>query len=346
MISSIKIKNFRGFKSAHLEDCRRVNVIVGENASGKSSLLEAIFLAGSTSLDGAARLRQWRGYEGAFTGTESQVQKALWADLFFGYAVKGEVSIELEGDPSESRSVSLKPVASAVVIDIAKGRSASSGAVEFKWRGPQGRAHQSVATLEDGKLKFSSGPEVKIDTVMFTSSASFGGVEAASRFSELSKRDDTRDVLEVMSAQFPRLRGLSVELLAGQPMIYAALSDAPEKMPVNSLSSGVNKLLNILLAMKSFPKGAVLIDEIENGFYYKRQSFVWRAILDMAKRNDVQVFATTHSAECLEALVSVSEGEDAKVSLIKASHKDGQSVLRQFTGSALRAGIEYEEELR
>ena len=45
MIRSVQIRNFRSFDAATLQDCRRINVIVGENGSGKTALLQAIFLA-------------------------------------------------------------------------------------------------------------------------------------------------------------------------------------------------------------------------------------------------------------------------------------------------------------
>jgi len=45
MIHSLDIVNFRCFKQLSTDRCRRFNVIVGENGAGKTSLLEAIFMA-------------------------------------------------------------------------------------------------------------------------------------------------------------------------------------------------------------------------------------------------------------------------------------------------------------
>ena len=44
MISSIQIGNYRSFASAKIDGCKRINLIVGDNGSGKTALLEAIFL--------------------------------------------------------------------------------------------------------------------------------------------------------------------------------------------------------------------------------------------------------------------------------------------------------------
>ncbi|NES25231.1 MAG: AAA family ATPase, partial [Symploca sp. SIO3E6] len=44
MLNTLKIENFRGFKSFELQQLGRVNLLVGVNNSGKTSILEAIQL--------------------------------------------------------------------------------------------------------------------------------------------------------------------------------------------------------------------------------------------------------------------------------------------------------------
>jgi predicted ATPase len=54
MIESIQIKNFRGIQSGRMDRFRKFNLLVGPNNSGKSAVLEAIYLAGTS--DRAARI--------------------------------------------------------------------------------------------------------------------------------------------------------------------------------------------------------------------------------------------------------------------------------------------------
>jgi AAA15 family ATPase/GTPase len=44
MATSIDIRNFRCFDHVAANDCRRINILVGENGSGKTALLESIIL--------------------------------------------------------------------------------------------------------------------------------------------------------------------------------------------------------------------------------------------------------------------------------------------------------------
>ena len=63
MIDSLSIKNFRLFKDVKVDGCRRINILVGENGSGKTALLEALFLAAGVSPELALRTRAWRGVD-------------------------------------------------------------------------------------------------------------------------------------------------------------------------------------------------------------------------------------------------------------------------------------------
>ena len=83
MIDSVRIKNFRSFNEVKIENCRRINIIVGDNGSGKTALLEALFLAAGVSPELAIRTRSWRGFDaGRMAGSHEDIHQALWADLF------------------------------------------------------------------------------------------------------------------------------------------------------------------------------------------------------------------------------------------------------------------------
>jgi len=67
------------------------------------------------------------------------------------------------------------------------------------------------------------------------------------------------------------------------------------------MGEGLVRLLSIILAIAQAQGGTILIDEIENGLHYSVMTDVWKAIADAARRADAQIFATTHSQECIRA---------------------------------------------
>src|SRR5215469_12164221 len=108
MIQSVHIRNFRCFEEASLQDCRTLNVVVGKNASGKTALLEALFLAVGPSPEIALGYRAWHGYEGAHQGTPQDIDEAVWGDLFHRFERDRVVSVALEGTGRHTRTLTIE----------------------------------------------------------------------------------------------------------------------------------------------------------------------------------------------------------------------------------------------
>ena len=107
MIRSINIQNFRCFEHLTIDACNRINIIVGDNGTGKTALLEGIFFALGTTPELGVRFRQQRGLEGTFHGPLRRIEEAIWRDYFYDRDWKRTISVELAGDGPEARAVTL-----------------------------------------------------------------------------------------------------------------------------------------------------------------------------------------------------------------------------------------------
>jgi len=119
-------------------------------------------------------------------------------------------------------------------------------------------------------------------------------------FGEIEKAKRQREVLPALKILEPRLDRLSLAPLAGESVIHGDIG-MPRLVPMPFMGEGVRRALSIVLAIANAPLGVVLIDEIENGLHYSVMKDVWKAIGVAARQLDVQVFATTHSYECITA---------------------------------------------
>jgi hypothetical protein len=119
-------------------------------------------------------------------------------------------------------------------------------------------------------------------------------------FSELEAAGRQEKLLSSLRLLEPRLQHLSLLILGGQPGLYGNIG-LTRLVPLTFMGEGIKRLLTVLLAIASTAGGVVLIDEIENGLHYSVQQKVWEAIAHAARQADVQVFATTHSWECIQA---------------------------------------------
>ncbi len=94
------------------------------------------------------------------------------------------------------------------------------------------------------------------------------------------------------------------------------------------MGDGINRILTIVLALVHSKKGYLLIDEFENGLHYTVQEDLWKMIFKLAKELNVQVFATTHSDDCIHAFESVLNDED--------NQKEGQYFRLERFGEIIK----------
>jgi AAA15 family ATPase/GTPase len=91
------------------------------------------------------------------------------------------------------------------------------------------------------------------------------------------------------------------EIYGDQPLLYGALEGMERLFPLQLMGEGMVRLTDLILNIAGAPNGVVLVDEIETGFHYSVLPKVWQAIARVAREMNTQVFATTHSRECLIA---------------------------------------------
>src|SRR5712691_9641258 len=107
MIKSLAIKNFRCFRDVSLADLKRVNIVVGKNATGKTALLEAIFLAAGGSPGLVFKLRHFRGMGQAISGDVNTIGR-IWEELSTGFKLNESICVQITGSENDSRSLCIE----------------------------------------------------------------------------------------------------------------------------------------------------------------------------------------------------------------------------------------------
>jgi len=353
MIESLEVQNYRCFKDLQLKNLGRVNVIVGDNGSGKTALLESIFLAGGLGPEIYLRTRAWRGAGERFQVSIDRDQyEGLWRELFYSLDQNNGVMIRFKDSESGDRQLRIYyefNETRLMPVDY-KARSAyESGDIHpitFEWRTEEGEPQKAtVDVTPQGVMQF---PQIKnLYPIMFFSTATtFAPEENAKRFSFLSRRNRQESVTQIIRSLFPMVKDLSVEIVAGVVGVYATVDYLDEKIAVGSLSAGLAKYLAILFGIAAYPKGVVVIDEIENGFFYQKYADVWRGITALASEHDTQLFVSTHSIECLQAALPVVAENPTAFTLLRTERRDDHCVVKPFAGKDLLAGLQQRIEFR
>jgi hypothetical protein len=360
MIESLEIKNFRCFEKLHLKGLGTVNIVVGANGSGKTSLLESIFLGVGGTPEIVTRLRGWRGLGQliALTGTRSSYD-AIWNDIFFNFDQQRTIEINAVGYPENSRKLKVwyNPGDTAVIplsneekVGTGAGRATDSSAIipiTFEWTEATNKPREFKPAFTLTGLSMGGAP-IPALAAFFSSSyvATANPSESAGQFSELSKRNEEGPIRELIKELFP-ITTLSLEAsVGGMSILYCGVPWLPVKIPLGLLSSGILKLVSILLGIATFPKGVIIVDEIENELYYQIMPKVWESLLVFCKKFDVQLFASTHSYECLKAALQAVQRNEGDFRLIRTERKDGKCIARLFGGKDFEAALETETEVR
>jgi hypothetical protein len=360
MIDSININNFRCFKSLEVPDLKRVNLLVGKNSSGKSAFLEALFLAsGSSAAHTVFTLRATRRMGNQVVRpTDAQTYRGLWEDLFFDFEER-KISIKVNGNPhSDSRTLSIEYTRS-LAQELPFGKQSPSGLnleqitampqIEFRWKRTGYQEILSQPKFTNTGLETETKEVSFFPCVWYTPGATELPDENAKRFSELDKCGDGKldFVKAAIYKEFPYIKGLSIQYHAGFPMMFAELDKKPRKMPVALLSDGINRLLGICISLAYFAGGAMLIDQLEDGFHYKLLPSIWSSVYKLATEFKVQLFVSTHSKECMEAMLPVIHGHEEDFSLLRASRTEAVGcAITSLAGSYLESALEQEFEVR
>jgi AAA15 family ATPase/GTPase len=114
--------------------------------------------------------------------------------------------------------------------------------------------------------------------------------------------------------------------------------DTNKPVPLNSMGEGMSRVLQLILSVPPAQNGMLLIDEFENGLHYSVQEKVWNLIFDLSVQFNIQVFATTHSWDCIESFAKVAEERPEEGALLRLE----RSVLPEQEGKIV--AIEYNED--
>jgi AAA15 family ATPase/GTPase len=127
------------------------------------------------------------------------------------------------------------------------------------------------------------------------------------------------------------------------------LYDEETRRPLRSLGDGVSHLFHMILATVSARSGIVLFDEFENGLHWSVQPLVWKTIFELAVDLDLQVFATTHSWDCVQAFKDVAMEHETEAMLFHLGRSartsdQGKVIVTEYDKESLdlatRAGLE------
>lgn len=334
LIQWLEVRNFRGIEHVRLEGLGRVNLIVGKNGIGKTSLLEAI------------RFYVTGGEPSALLDT------LVGRDETLNLPVGASETI----DPGSSPLLSLlpgRPQLAEVMSRIAVCSNLGVLNAWIKWKSDNpvfvldGEAAR-VTSLDWALRRLARLPPPPLqplpDSCLFVGTNGVRPEEWAAMWDAIVLTDTEDELIKSVRFLTPGIERLSL-IGSGNRAIripMAKVSGFSSPVPFKSLGDGVNRALGLLVALASVRGGVLLVDEIENGIHYSAQDGLWRLLIDAAVRFNVQIFATTHSSDCIRAFQRATAAVPGPTGVLtRLEQRKGKIVATQFDEDELRiAGTE------
>ena len=329
MITEVSFENYRCFKKLKLSNLKRMNIVVGQNGHGKTTFLEGLYMVGGASPELFFRTRAWRGLTPIVRiESSAKANEGLFRSLFSRHDRRNHIQLQMVDAISGRRSLKIFYSEEEIMtlpldsMDNREQNAVTSFPITFQWEFPTGAIHTATVQLLDDKVTMPSATDV-YPVILQSPMTVSAPRETAKRFSEVSKRGQLSHVLREVSSIYPQIADLSLEYEGDESIIHATTEFCEQKMPVQFISGGITKYLTILFSILTNQNGVVLVDEIENGFYFGKLEDVWKSFARQCKEQATQMFVTTHSCEFLKALGPSMKDNPDEYCLLRAEKEDG-----------------------
>lgn len=331
-LNSLRIKGFRTFDELVIPSLSAVNLIVGRNGVGKTSVLEALYLYFTDGdRDKISQLlvsRDELSYRRSDLPENIDEYGLALQSLFYG-----RPSLRADLPKFSIGPANTERIDRALTIEMTYLRRELNdldGSVRLRKV-----SDEELVSYPDAMLGFRIGLGQRgtlvpisrlglrtarvvapqpVPKAIYLSSAGLGSRELARLWDSIALTDDEELVLGAlrsMSDPIERLVLVENPSASRERIMMGKVARFSEPIPVKSLGEGINHILGVILSLIQARGGCLLADEIENGIHYSRQAELWRLIFRQAAKGQTQVIATTHSWDCVVGFqVAAMEQED------------------------------------
>jgi len=343
MLKTVRIHNFRGFRSFELNNLGRLNLLVGTNNCGKTSVLEAIQLL--CSRNNLEPLRDVMKSRGEYFWDERKRERELdIRHLFYGHDIEPGSEFSVLGvdgnseekvvatvgirrirrhyDSSSDNSEQLKIIDDEIFDDSPEDFKVLDFAIKWihgseqeSWDRPLsnngGLSDEYIRRLT--RIGIPKNIETKTQFVTSSALTTEKMIELFDQIVLTPEENLVQEALKTIESKIERIASVGSEKYRrseAREGFVVRLSDSHQRVPIGSMGDGIWRILGLALATVGAANGVLFVDEIDTGLHFSTMSDMWKLIWETAKRLNVQVFATTHSSDCWTSLASIASRED------------------------------------
>lgn len=340
-LESLKIGKYRGIEELEIINLKQVNILVGENNVGKTSLLEAIQIFFDPTMYTLSRVSRQRD------NYKPEIRLNILDSLYYLFNIKKSDthSFNISGIVEDTqRNVCVK-VVKEKIYHFDKSRDILNNQEEIDNYVYEINVDKKVEKFvlnkfSDFSFKITS-PDFKVHFIQ-TIDHIINDI-----FVELLKSKEIKDKAVTLLKEFDK-DIVDLRYIPNENNYIPILElSSGEYLPVALYGDGLKKALTMLNAIIKAEDGILLVDEYETALHTSVMQKVFKFMVEVAKKENVQLFLTTHSLEAVDKLLYANEDMLDDISIIRLKKKENKTYAKIMDGrEALDNRENFDLELR
>jgi AAA domain, putative AbiEii toxin, Type IV TA system len=346
MISAATVERFRGLRRLEVQGFGRVNLVIGKNDCGKTALLEAIMIA-EDAADAASTMHLLQGLRR--DNVEATSFDRFWLPLFWNQDPERGFSVAVTSLGGRARQVFVRKgtqgpeLVTKLPTKLSRRRTSWTLDVQTVH---EGREQEKKISATSAGLKLP--PDEETGSAWWVEPNKNLGEEHVEAFSALKQAGREAQLLEVLREIDARVSG--VELLAPtstEAELFVRLGSGTPLLPMAMMGDGFQRCFELGVTATAIDWPTLFVDEFDNGLHYSVLEPVWRWLATISAKRDLQVFATTHSEECIQAACRAFTAlNDDGLRVIRLDRRDEETVATVYDRALVEAATEMGVEIR
>ncbi len=338
MIKSLDINNYKGIQNFKLDNLNRINIFVGNNNSGKTSLLEAGYIGMKNNFMGCMNVLQNRNL-----ATNSKTMETLFRNL----DTNNKITIKLKTS-SGFFTTDISPLTdNNVVVPVNFPNESGIQTQEdkkFMINKDGEKAFYNFAIINKGngiieqvvnmELKFPKGPVINIsnsDSYFISPKTRMSGNFANELKDQIKSRNEKKKILEELQLFDSKIEDIIVDGMNIE--VYLRGVDKP--LPIQAMGAGSFTILEMASIFGREKIKNIFIDEIEDGLHIQSMEIIAKYLAKtMEQKPDLQLFITTHSTEIIK-LITKHQTDKKIVTAYRIYNKNEKTQVVEYNDDLL-----------
>lgn len=346
ILKDLRVDCYRGLNQLELEGFNHVNIFVGDNNAGKTSVMEMI-----CALRAPLSLNVWNAI------AEKKSDNPRRTNYFYAYnnlfPIDQEKLIQFQGDFTSTGKISVCVTAeeyNTTITEREKNRLngfmrtgnpniedtyINTNVMEIRIKSEANEMEFEIYDFQKMPPRLSSTEKdtktnSKINTVFLEPR---DGLENDFSYMKnvILDKEYHEQLVKILKEFDPAITEIIAVEEMGNTVYYVRTSEHNSAIPISVYGDGLKKSLIIFAAIASHKDGIVLIDEVETSIHTSAMKPVFNTLVRWARKLNIQLFVSTHSKEALNTLLHCDAEYSNGINVYTLYHNEQKNYVRRLS---------------